>query len=81
VVADVRRCPALRAPTATEDDVAYVELAAEVRSLLREHGGRWSLEAALAAMEAPRVRALAVRQEGAEATRGTRDQPPAARDR
>jgi hypothetical protein len=61
VVADVRRCPALRAPGATEEDVAYVELAAEIGSLLRGHGGRWAWEAALAAMQAPRERALAVR--------------------
>jgi hypothetical protein len=53
VVADVRRCPSLRAPGVTEDDVAYVELAAEIRSLLREHGGRWAVEAATAAMSAP----------------------------
>ena len=65
VVADVRRCPMLRAPTVTEDDVAYVELAAAIRSLLRERGGRWALEAALAAMEAPRERALAVRPDDA----------------
>jgi hypothetical protein len=61
VVADVRRCPALRAPGATEEDVAYVELAAEIGSLLRGHGGRWAWEAALAAMRAPGERALAVR--------------------
>jgi hypothetical protein len=73
VVADVRRCPSLRAPTATEDDVAYVELAAAIRSLLRERGGRWSLEAALAAMEAPRVRPMAMRPEVA---RGIPNQPP-----
>jgi hypothetical protein len=64
VVADVRRCPSLRAPTATEDDVAYAELAAAIRSLLRERGGRWAIEAALAAMAAPRERPLAVRQDG-----------------
>src|SRR6185436_9846989 len=52
VVADVRRCPQLRAPTATEEDVAYAELAAEVRALLRGHPQRWGLEAALAAMQA-----------------------------
>jgi hypothetical protein len=63
VVADVRRCPYLRASTATEDDVAYVELAAELRSLLRERRGRWALEAALAAMDAPREPEVAVRQE------------------
>jgi hypothetical protein len=61
VVADVRRCPSQRAPTATEEDVAYVELAAEVRALVRGQAGRWSLEAALAAMRAPAGRALTVR--------------------
>ncbi|SOD02686.1 hypothetical protein SAMN05216486_10549 [bacterium JGI 053] len=63
VVADVRRCPYLRASSATEDDVAYVELAAEIRSLLRERHGRWALEAALAAMDAPPAPAVAVRSE------------------
>lgn len=52
VLADVRRCPHLRAPTATEEDVAYVQLAAEIRALVRERRSRWALEAALAAMEA-----------------------------
>ena len=61
VLADVRRCPDRRAPTATEEDVAYVQLAAEVRALLRERRGRWALEAALAAMEAPREGGLAAR--------------------
>ncbi|HYH82157.1 MAG TPA: hypothetical protein VEX86_20280 [Longimicrobium sp.] len=61
VVADTRRCPNLRAPTATEEDVAYVQLAAEIRALLRQRGGRWALEAALAAMEAPNGSRLAVR--------------------
>ncbi|HSU18020.1 hypothetical protein [Longimicrobium sp.] len=61
VLSDVRRCPELRAPTATEEDVAYVELAAEVRALVRQRGGRWALEAALAAMDAPGERGLAAR--------------------
>ena len=54
VLADVRRCPELRAPGATEDDVAYLELAAELRALVRQRSSRWALEAALAAMNAPR---------------------------
>lgn len=61
VAADVRRCAHLRAPTATEEDVAYVQLAAEIRALVRERRGRWALEAALAAMEAPREAGLAAR--------------------
>lgn len=61
VVADARRCPHLRAPTATEEDVAYVQLAAEIRALLRERRGRWALEAALAAMETPAGQGLAAR--------------------
>lgn len=61
VVADVRRCPWMRAPGATEEDVAYAELAAEIRSLLRGRGERWALEAALAAMPAPAGSALAAR--------------------
>ena len=61
VVADVRRCPGLRAPMPTEQDVAYVQLAAEVRALQRERRGRWSVEAALAAIEANRDRSLAAR--------------------
>lgn len=64
VVADVRRCPWLRAPAATEEDVAYAELAAEIRALLRSHPHRWGLEAALAAMEAPSAgRPLATRED------------------
>jgi len=59
VVADVRRCPWLRAEGATEEDAAYLELSAEIRSLLRGHGARWAWEAALAAMEAPREPTLA----------------------
>jgi len=61
VLADVRRCPGLRAPTATEEDVAYAQLAGEIRALQRLHARRWAVEAALAAMEAPRVPALAAR--------------------
>jgi len=60
VVADIRRCPEQRAPTATEDDVAYAELAAELRALVQGHGARWALEAALAAMAAPRARGAGV---------------------
>jgi len=65
VVADVRRCPWLRAPGVTDEDVAYAELAAEIRSLLHGHDGRWALEAALAAMPAPTPPALAARPQGA----------------
>ena len=66
VVADVRRCPQLRASTATEEDVAYAELAAGIRALLHEHGGRWSLEAALAPILAPPgTRTSAGRQDSA----------------
>jgi hypothetical protein len=78
VVADVRRCPWLRADGATEEDVAYVELAAEIRSLLRGHGGRWAWEAALAAMEPPRAPALAAGQGMAP---GAADRPADGRQR
>jgi len=61
VVADVRRCPRLRAPMPTEEDVAYVQLAAAIRALQRERRGRWSVEAALAAIAAPWDRGLAAR--------------------
>lgn len=59
VLADSRRCPELAAPMATVEDVAYAELAAELRSLVRAHRGRWGLEAALAAMQ-PYAHALAL---------------------
>jgi hypothetical protein len=59
VVADIRRCPQLLATMATVEDVAYAEVAAELRSLVRAHRGRWGLEAALAAMQ-PDSRALAL---------------------
>jgi len=65
VVADVRRCPHLRAPGATEEDVAYAELAAEIRALLHGHGGRWGVEAAVAATLAPPERAPAARRDSA----------------
>lgn len=61
VVADVRRCPFMRAPAATEEDVAYAELAGAVRALLHGHPRRWALEAALAAMQSPVAGTLAVR--------------------
>jgi hypothetical protein len=63
VVADIRRCPERRAPAATEEDVAYSELASALRALVHGHGTRWSLEAALAAMEAHQPRTLAARRE------------------
>ena len=59
VVADIRRCPQLLATMATVEDVAYAEVAAELRSLVRAHRGRWGLEAALAAMQ-PDAHALAL---------------------
>lgn len=61
VVADVRRCPQLRAPMPTAQDVAYVQLAAAIRALQRERRGRWSVEAALAAIQARQERSLAAR--------------------
>jgi hypothetical protein len=61
VLADVRRCPELRAATATRDDVAYAQLAGEIRALQRQQTRRWGVEAALAAMEAPRAPGLAAR--------------------
>jgi hypothetical protein len=61
VLADVRRCPHLRSAVATEDDVAYAELAGEIRALVRQRGGRWALEAALAAMREPVQWGLAAR--------------------
>jgi hypothetical protein len=67
VVADVRRCPDLRAPMPTEEDVAYLELASELRALVRQRSGRWALEAALAAMRDPVQWGLALHQDGAPA--------------
>ncbi|HYJ78354.1 MAG TPA: hypothetical protein VEW03_02035, partial [Longimicrobiaceae bacterium] len=51
VLADVRRCPELRASTATPEDVAYAQLAARLRRLLAADTRRWGVEAALAAAE------------------------------
>lgn len=48
VVADVRRCEMLSAPSATPEDVAYGQLYLRVRSLQRSRGARWGMEAALA---------------------------------
>ena len=61
VLADVRRCPDLRAPTATPEDVAYVQLAARIRALQRERRGRWALEAAVSGAELARAGGLATR--------------------
>ncbi|HEX8696065.1 MAG TPA: hypothetical protein VF746_26855 [Longimicrobium sp.] len=57
VLADVRRCPGQRAPTATAEDVAYVQLAARLRALQRERRARWVIEAALAGAPLLRDRA------------------------
>ena len=61
VLADVRRCPELRADTATPEDVAYVQMAARVRALQREGRRRWALEAALAGAAWDRARGLVMR--------------------
>jgi hypothetical protein len=61
VLADVRRCPELRADTATPEDVAYVQMAARVRALQREGRRRWAIEAALAGAEWERERGLVMR--------------------
>ncbi|HEX8208738.1 MAG TPA: hypothetical protein VF584_01030 [Longimicrobium sp.] len=47
VVADVSRCPERRAPSATPEDVAYVQVHLAMGSLQRAHGARWGLDAAL----------------------------------
>lgn len=47
VVADVVRCPERRAPSATPEDVAYVQVHLAMGSLQRAHGARWGLDAAL----------------------------------
>jgi len=61
VLADVRRCPELRADTATPEDVAYAQMAARVRALQREGRRRWAIEAALAGAEWERERGLVMR--------------------
>lgn len=47
VVADVVRCPKQRAPSATPEDVAYVQVHLAMGALQRAHRARWGLDAAL----------------------------------
>jgi hypothetical protein len=47
VVADVARCPERRAPSATPEDVAYVQVHLAMGALQRAHRARWGLDAAL----------------------------------
>lgn len=47
VLADVYRCPDLRAPTLTPEDVAYTQLLYRVRELQRDGSLRWGLDAAI----------------------------------
>lgn len=47
VLADVTRCPQLRADLPTPEDVAYVQVLYRVRDLQRATGARWGLDAAL----------------------------------
>ncbi len=47
VVADVARCPERRAPSATPEDAAYVQVHLAMGALQRAHGARWGLDAAL----------------------------------
>ncbi|HEY0153894.1 MAG TPA: hypothetical protein VGB92_17920 [Longimicrobium sp.] len=47
VVADVSRCPERRAPSATPEDVAYIQVHLTMGALQRAHGARWGLDAAL----------------------------------
>lgn len=47
VLADTYRCPAMRAPTLTPEDVAYTQLLYRVRDLQRDGSFRWGLDAAV----------------------------------
>lgn len=47
VVADAARCPEARAPSATPEDVAYVQVHLAMGALQRAHRARWGLDAAL----------------------------------
>jgi len=47
VVADFARCPERRAPSATREDVAYVQVHLAMGALQRAHRARWGLDAAL----------------------------------
>ncbi|HEX6040053.1 hypothetical protein [Longimicrobium sp.] len=47
VLADTHRCPDLRAPTLTPEDVAYTQLLYRVRDLQRDGSLRWGLDAAV----------------------------------
>jgi hypothetical protein len=59
VMADVPRCPSMRSPVPTREDVAYMEVAQRATTLARNSGARWGMEAALAGEQALRVGALA----------------------
>ncbi len=47
VLADTHRCPAMRAPTLTPEDVAHTQLLYRVRDLQRDGDFRWGLDAAV----------------------------------
>jgi hypothetical protein len=47
VLADTHRCPAMRAPTLTPEDVAHTQLLYRVRDLQRDASYRWGLDAAV----------------------------------
>ena len=47
ILADTNRCPAMRAPTLTPEDVAYTQLLYRVRDLQRDGSMRWGLDAAV----------------------------------
>jgi hypothetical protein len=63
VLADVSRCPELRAAVPTPEDVAYVQLADQVRALQHAGRERWAFAAALAGERILRER-RAGREEG-----------------
>ncbi|HEX2191296.1 MAG TPA: hypothetical protein VHG51_20465 [Longimicrobiaceae bacterium] len=52
VMAVEARCPGMRSPRPTPEDVAYAQLVQRVNALQRAHGARWGMEAALIAEEA-----------------------------
>ena len=47
VAADLRRCPGMRAPLPTAEDVAYTQLLYRVRELQAGRGARWGADAAV----------------------------------
>lgn len=49
VMAVTARCAGMRAERLTAEDVAYAQLALRVSGLQEAHGGRWGMEAAIAA--------------------------------